>query len=127
MLSCVFFVHVTSDSVIHGKFILHWAESIAHHDGRVIDDPSQRYGSGGVEKGKKFMLSVTLNAPKYAFDTNEFFEGKGVDGLFMWLHKVYQFNGFDSLPGFAAYDVIKNPTIEQDFANFDKHISQLFA
>ena len=23
--------------------------------------------------------------------------------------------------------VIKNPTIEQDFANFDKHISQLFA
>ncbi|HBO6281931.1 TPA: NAD(P)H-dependent oxidoreductase, partial [Pseudomonas aeruginosa] len=100
---------------------------LAHHDGRVIDDPSQRYGSGGVEKGKKFMLSVTLNAPKYAFDTNEFFEGKGVDGLFMWLHKVYQFNGFDSLPGFAAYDVIKNPTIEQDFANFDKHISQLFA
>ena len=62
---------------------------LAHHDGRVIDDPSQRYGSGGVEKGKKFMLSVTLNAPKYAFDTNEFFEGKGVDGLFMWLHKVY--------------------------------------
>lgn len=100
---------------------------LAHHDGRVIDDPSHRYGSGGVVKGKKFMLSATLNAPEYAFNAGEFFEGKGIDGLFMWLHKIYQFNGFDSLPGFAAYDVIKNPTIEQDLVNFDRHISQHFA
>lgn len=100
---------------------------LAHHDGRVIDDPSQRYGSGGVIKGKKLMLAATLNAPEYAFNSNEFFEGKDIDGLFFWLHKVYQFNGFDSLPGFTAYDVIKNPSIDKDFALYEQHLSQLFA
>lgn len=102
---------------------------LIYHDGRVIDDPSKHYGTGGVARGqgKKFMLAATLNAPEYAFDQGEFFEGNDSDQLFMWLHKVYQFNGFEPLPGFTAYDVIKNPTIEEDFESFEKHLLQLFA
>ena len=35
-------------------------------DGRHRDDPSLHYGSGGMKLGKKYMLSLTYNAPREA-------------------------------------------------------------
>ena len=32
-------------------------------DGRTRKDPSKKYGSGGLVQGKKYMLSLTWNAP----------------------------------------------------------------
>lgn len=98
---------------------------LAYHDGRVIDDPRKRYGSGGV-RDRLFMLSVTSNAPKYSFDENEFFEGGNIDHLFLWLHKAYQFNGFSSLPGFQAFDVMKNPDIDNDLIRYSNHLNEYF-
>ena len=100
--------------------------TLAYHDGRVIDDPSKKYGTGGVKKGKKFMISVTSNAPKYAFNKDEFFAGADIDTLFLWLHKAYQFNGFESLPGFQAFDVMKNPDIDNDLLKYQSHLRQIF-
>ena len=53
-------------------------------DGRTRKDPSKKYGSGGLVQGKKYMLSLTWNAPMEAFtEKDQFFHGVGVDGLFL--------------------------------------------
>lgn len=56
------------------------------------------------------MLSLTWNAPLEAFTREgDFFEGKGVDALYMHFHKLNEFLGMSRLPTFLCTDVIKNP------------------
>ena len=96
-------------------------------DGRSRTDASKKYGSGGLLQGKKYMLSLTWNAPLEAFDDPEqFFHGVGVDGVYLHFHKVNQFLGLEALPTFIANDVEKNPQIEQDIANYRRHLDQCF-
>jgi len=94
-------------------------------DGRSRQDATKQYGTGGTLQGKKYMLSLTFNAPKDAFNNEDqwFFAGKSVDDLFLPTHLNFKFFGMEALPTFAAYDVMKNPTIEDDFTRFDAHIS----
>ena len=57
--------------------------SLYASDGRTRSDASKKYGSGGLIQGKKYMLSLTWNAPLEAFtEKDQFFEGVGVDGAF---------------------------------------------
>lgn len=93
-------------------------------DGRTRQDTTKQYGSGGTLTGKKYMLSLTFNAPKEAFENKDqvFFEGKSVDDLFLPTHLNFKFFGMEKLPTFAAYDVMKNPDIENDFVRFEEHI-----
>ncbi|WP_111684726.1 NAD(P)H-dependent oxidoreductase [Winogradskyella tangerina] len=93
-------------------------------DGRTRKDNSKQYGTGGTLVGKKYMLSLTFNAPKAAFNDNDqwFFEGKSVDDLFWPTHLNFKFFGMKALPTFVCYDVLKNPDIENDFIRFDQHI-----
>ena len=95
-------------------------------DGRSRQDASKQYGTGGTLQGKKYMLSLTFNAPKEAFndDNQWFFGNKSVDDLFFPTHMNFKFFGMKALPTFAAFDVMKNPDIENDFKRFDKHISK---
>ena len=96
-------------------------------DGRTRSDLSRKYGSGGFLHGKKYMISTTWNAPLEAFeDSEQFFEGRGIDGVFMWLHKNYQFFGMESLPTFSCYDVLKAPEVEEDFKRFKEHLNKVF-
>jgi len=37
-------------------------------DGRTRKDPNKQYGTGGKMQGKKYMLSLTWNAPEQAFN-----------------------------------------------------------
>ena len=95
-------------------------------DGRSRSEDS-KYGSGGMLKGKKYMLSTTWNAPLEAFtDSDQFFEGKGVDGVFFSFHKAQEFIGLQQVPTFACYDVLKNPDIDNDFDRFKSHLKQVF-
>ena len=95
-------------------------------DGRSRSEDS-KYGSGGMLKGKKYMLSTTWNAPLEAFtDSDQFFEGKGVDGAFFPFHKSQEFIGLEQVPTFACYDVLKNPDIDNDFERFKSHLKQVF-
>ncbi|WP_422106349.1 NAD(P)H-dependent oxidoreductase [Winogradskyella sp.] len=93
-------------------------------DGRTRQDASKQYGTGGTLTGKKYMLSLTFNAPQNAFndDNQWFFEGKSVDDLFWPTHLNFKFFGMEALPTFVCYDVLKNPDIENDFIRFDQHI-----
>lgn len=95
-------------------------------DGRTRQDASKQYGTGGTLTGKKYMLSLTFNAPKEAFNNPNqlFFAGKSVDDLFLPTHLNFKFFGMEALPTFVAYDVLKNPDIENDFLRFDTHIKQ---
>ena len=96
-------------------------------DGRTRSDPSRKYGSGGLLKGKKYMLSTTWNAPLEAFtDPDQFFEGKGIDGAFIAFHKSQEFVGLEQVPSFACHDVLKDPDIDNDFDRFKAHLKQVF-
>lgn len=94
-------------------------------DGRTRDDPSKQYGTGGKMHGKKYMLSLTWNAPKEVFgDTSQFlFEGKTVDDVFVTNTANYKFCGADILPSFSCHDVMKQPDVERDMARLRTHLA----
>ena len=102
--------------------------SLYASDGRTRSDGAKKYGSGGLIQGKKYMLSLTWNAPLEAFtDPEQFFEGVGVDGLYLHFHKANQFLGMEALPTFICNDVIKMPDVPRDIARYRTHLSQVFA
>lgn len=96
-------------------------------DGRNEEEPTKNYGSAGQLNKTKYMLSLTFNAPKEAFnDQSEYlFQGKSVDDLFFPQHMNFRFFGMQALPTFACYDVLKNPQIENDFIRLEKHLEEV--
>jgi len=97
-------------------------------DGRSRSDASKKYGSGGLIHDKKYMLSLTWNAPTEAFsDPEQFFEGVGVDGVYLPFHKANQFLGMRALPTFICHDVIKDPHFDEYIASLHQHLHQVFA
>jgi Putative NADPH-quinone reductase (modulator of drug activity B) len=96
-------------------------------DGRTSENPKKNYGLGGKLNGK-YMISVTANAPKEAFNNPEekFFGGISEDELLSPMHLNFKWFGFEPLPTFFAYDVMKNPEIENDFKRFDAHLKSNF-
>ena len=96
-------------------------------DGRSRSDASKKYGSGGLIHDKKYMLSLTWNAPKDAFtDPYQFFNGVGVDGVYLPFHKANQFLGMQGLPTFIVNDVIKAPNVERYKTEYRQHLLALF-
>ena len=96
-------------------------------DGRTRKDPSKKYGSGGLVQGKKYMLSLTWNAPMEAFtEKDQFFHGVGVDGVYLPFHKANQFLGMEPLPTFIANDVIKMPDVPRYTEEYRKHLVEIF-
>ena len=98
-------------------------------DGRSRTDASKRYGSGGLCQDKAMMLSTTWNAPLYAFnEVGEFFDGRGVDEVFVHIYKIFQFLGFTRfLPSFMANDVHKMPNFAKWESDLREHIRANFA
>ena len=102
--------------------------SLYANDGRSRSDASKKYGSGGLIHDKNYMLSLTWNAPMEAFtDSDQFFHGVGVDGVYLPFHKANQFLGMQALPTFMVNDVIKAPEVEAYMAQYRKHLMQIFA
>lgn len=100
---------------------------IAHGDGRHHETPTKGYGTGGILNDKKYMLSSTWNAPIQAFtEKDQFFKGKGIDGVFFWLHKAFAFIGMKPMESFICNDVLKNPKIDEDVKRWKEHIKKNF-
>ncbi len=77
--------------------------------------------------GKDYRRATTGDAPQGAFEEPaQFIEARGVDGVFMWLHKNYQFFGMEPLPTFSCYDVLKNADVESDLERFKQHLTSAF-
>lgn len=73
------------------------------NDGRA---DGGKYGSGGLMKGKRYMLSFTYNCPAVEFNNPDgFFEGLSVDGANVALHKTFQFCGAAPVESFSVHDV----------------------
>ncbi|MBF8781802.1 NAD(P)H-dependent oxidoreductase [Pseudomonas fulva] len=101
--------------------------SLYANDGRTRADASQKYGSGGLLHGKRYMISATWNAPQQAFDDpSDFFEGKGVDAVYFPFHKANQFLGMSGLPTFVAVDVMKRPDVPATLAAYEAHLATVF-
>lgn len=104
-----------------------WMGALYASDGRTRSDASKKYGSGGLIQGKKYMLSLTWNAPMEAFtEKDQFFHGVGVDGVYLPFHKANQFLGMSALPTFIANDVIKMPDVPRYTAEYRKHLAEIF-
>ena len=102
---------------------------LAKGDGRSRSDATRQYGSGGCMKGRRYMLSVTLNAPISAFSDpkQKLFSGRSLDDLLAPLHINFAFFDMASVTTFAAFDVNKNPDIQNDFARFDDILNDVSA
>ena len=85
----------------------------------------QKYGFGnGLMNGKKYMLSITTNAPANALnDPDGFFEGKDLEAFLFNIHKTQQFCGMEPLKSFAANNVIKNPQPQQHQQALTAHLN----
>ena len=104
------------------------AGQLCNGDGRHADAPKTNYGTGGTLSGKRYMLSLTFNAPAESFDDpDEFlFQGKSVDDLFFPMHMNFRFFDMTPLDTFACFDVMKNADIDNDFTRFDAHLTRFF-
>jgi modulator of drug activity B len=94
-------------------------------DGRTREDPGKQYGTGGLLHGKKYMLSLTWNAPEEAFgDPRQvLFEGRTVDDVFVANTANYKFCGMEILPAFSSHDVMKQADVDGDLARLRKHLA----
>ena len=101
---------------------------LCNGDGRTRKDPTRQYGTGGSLSGKRYMLSLTFNAPRDSFNdpSQTFFEGKSPDDLFSPMHLNFRFFGMDPFPTFACYDVMKNPDVENDLVKYRAHLKASF-
>jgi modulator of drug activity B len=100
-------------------------QQLLSDDGRTRDDPSRQYGTGGKMQGKRYMMSLTWNAPQEAFGDPQqvLFEGKSVDDVFVSNTANYKFCGAEVLPAFSSHDVMKQADIEGDIARLREHLA----
>jgi len=103
-------------------------QSMLIDDGRTRTDPSKNYGTSGKMQGKKYMLSLTWNAPKAAFDDEDqyLFEGRSVDDAFIHNTANYKFCGVEILPSFSCFNVLKEPDFDNDVVRYKQHLNNLF-
>lgn len=100
---------------------------MSNGDGRSSEAPKKNYGLGGKLEGK-YMMSVTANAPKEAFNNpaEPFFGGMSEDDLLRPMHLNFKWFGLEAMPTYMAYDVMKNPEIKNDFKRFEEHLQTNF-
>ena len=102
-------------------------DKLVANDGRHRVNPTVGYGTGGLLRGKKHMISSTWNAPIEAFTREgDFFEGAGVDGVHFHFHKANEFLGTTRLPTFTCNDVVKNPQVERYLSDYRSHLEKVF-
>ena len=101
-------------------------QSLIVDDGRTRKKPDKQYGTGGKMQGKKYMLSLTWNAPLQAFGDKKqiLFNGKTVDDIFVSNTAVYKFCGAEILPSFSCYDVMKSLDIKDDIERLKQYLKK---
>lgn len=109
------------------EVLTHGHGSLYASDGRSRHDPTRLYGSGGLLHGRRYMLSLTWNAPRSAFDApGDFFEGRGVDAVYFPFHKSQEFLGMQAMSTFLANDVMKQPDVPATQAAYVEHLTREF-
>lgn len=103
------------------------AGTIYASDGRTREDPTKQYGTGGLMQGRRYMMSLTWNAPAEAFiEPENFFDGRGVDEVYLPFHKSQSFVGLKALPTYIANDVMKVPDFDRFKSEYITHLKKIF-
>lgn len=104
-------------------------KSMLPGDGRTRSDPTRQYGSGGKMQGKRYMLSLTMNAPQEAYNDSDqlLFAGKSEEDLFLSNTANYKFCGVEIMPLFVCADVMKNPKVNDHLERLRQHLALVFA
>lgn len=55
-------------------------------------------------------------------DNEQFFEGVGIDGVYLPVHKANQCLGMEPLETFICSDVMKKPKIQADMERYKLHL-----
>ncbi|WP_419676102.1 NAD(P)H-dependent oxidoreductase [Aliarcobacter butzleri] len=97
-------------------------------DGRSRSDASKTYGSGGLLKGKKYMLSVTYNCPISEFDNPKgFFDGLSLDQAHVATHKTFEFCGLKPLKTYSVHDIFKGDLdLKKELEKFESVLKENF-
>ncbi|KJD34758.1 NADPH quinone reductase MdaB [Tamlana nanhaiensis] len=100
-------------------------------DGRKAENPAINYGTGGLLKGKTYMVTTTWNAPETAFTLpDEFFKETSVDdGILFGFHRMNAFLALEPLKSIHFHDVEKNNGNEQvqtHMTNYLTHLKSIF-
>lgn len=101
--------------------------TLSDGDGRTAGHPKSGYGTSGKLNGQ-YMLSITGNVPAEAFGnvSETFFKGISTDDLLLPVHLIFQWTGLNPVSSFFAFDVNKNPHIDEDLKHFDEHLRNSF-
>ncbi|NCB14123.1 MAG: flavodoxin family protein [Erysipelotrichia bacterium] len=97
-------------------------------DGRSRSDESKTYGTGGLLKGKKYMLSLTYNCPTSEFDNPKgFFDGLSLDQAHIATHKTFQFCGLEPLKTYSVHDIFKGDLdLKKELEKFEAVLTENF-
>ncbi|MCF4101921.1 NAD(P)H-dependent oxidoreductase [Gillisia sp. M10.2A] len=101
---------------------------IYHSDGRTSKNPEINYGTGGMLKGKQYMLTTSWNAPKTAFTLpGEFFNETSVDnGALFGFHRMNAFIGMVPLKPLHFHDIEKNADVPREIESYKEHLKEVF-
>lgn len=104
-------------------------KGIYHSDGRSAVNPTRNYGTGGMLKGKYYLVTSSWNAPEEAFTVpGEFFNETSADkGVLFGFHCMNAFTGMKALESFHFHDVEKNAAIKRDTGRYLQHLHEVLA
>lgn len=108
------------ETFLQGKFYL--------NDGRSRNDVNKTYGTGGLFKNKKYMLSLTINSPSSTFNNKDaFFDGMSLDQAHIAVHKTFQFCGMQPLETYSVHDIFKGDLdLDFELEKFEKVLTKNF-
>jgi modulator of drug activity B len=94
-------------------------------DGRTRSDGAKQYGTGGLAQGKKMSLVATWNAPEaFSGDNQQYLlEGKTASDVLYNVGVSYRFCGYEVLPFFHCFDVIKTPRVDDYINELKQHLA----
>jgi modulator of drug activity B len=103
-------------------------KGIYFNDGRSSSNPTRNYGTGGMLKGKKYLVTSSWNAPKEAFTLkDEFFNETSVDdGVLFGFHRMNAFIGMTPLETLHFHDIEKNADVPKEIKKYQEHLTKLF-
>ncbi len=97
-------------------------------DGRTSKNPKVNYGTGGLLKGKYYILTSSWNAPKEAFTMpNEFFNQTNVDaGVMSGFHAMNKYLGLTLIDSLHFHDVEKNANVHDELKKYELFLEKIF-
>lgn len=99
-------------------------KGLYNNDGRSRKNPAINYGTGGLLKGKKYILTTSWNAPEEAFTLkDEFFNQTSVDdGVMFGFHRMNAFLGMEFLASHHFHDMEKNADVPVELKIYNQFL-----